>query len=136
MFCPRSSDISQFFTHFVTLQLPREHTNSCSLLGAEFIEAHSSLRGTHSQLGELGHIVTVACPSLLHVTVPATRCMNVFVCPPSGQSNGSVGSFKCTGMCTVHWGVLTTLKESVIMVDSKAVTPGQKVDSILAPLAC
>ena len=45
----------------------------------------SAFPGTHSQLGELGHIVTVLCPSILHVTVPVTGCMHVFMLPPSGH---------------------------------------------------
>ena len=31
---------------------------------------------THSQLGELGHLVTVPCPSILHVTVPVIGCIS------------------------------------------------------------
>ena len=57
------------------------------------IIAHSSSRGTHSQLGELGHLVTVFCPRILHVTVPATRCMHVFVCPLSGHLPTDSGFF-------------------------------------------
>ena len=45
----------------------------------------SAISGTQSRLGELGHKVTVICPTILHVTVPVTRCMHVFVWPPSGQ---------------------------------------------------